>query len=79
MAKNSFFYFFAFFTLFLCKNSCKATEEIKVYELKKGDFSVKITNYGATVLSVILPDKNGNGRIFFFLAFLCTFSFISSN
>jgi len=62
MAKNSFFYFFAFFTLFLCKNSCRATEEVKVYELKKGDFSVKITNYGATVLSVILPDKNGNGR-----------------
>ncbi|XP_015067461.1 aldose 1-epimerase isoform X1 [Solanum pennellii] len=59
MAKNSFFYFFAFFTLLFCKNSCKATEEIKVYELKKGDFSVKITNYGATVLSVILPDKNG--------------------
>lgn len=61
MAKSSFFYFFAFVTLILCKNknSCTADEEIKVYQLKKGDFSVKITNYGATVLSVILPDKNG--------------------
>ncbi|KAJ4707486.1 Aldose 1-epimerase [Melia azedarach] len=36
-----------------------ATEEVGVYELKKGDFSVKLTNWGATVISVILPDKNG--------------------
>ncbi|KAK4350512.1 hypothetical protein RND71_029825 [Anisodus tanguticus] len=43
----------------LCTLPVTATEEIKVYELKKGDFSVKITNYGATVLSVILPDKHG--------------------
>lgn len=61
MAKTSFSYFFVFFILIICKNnnSCSAAEEIKVYELKKGDFSIKITNYGATVLSVILPDKNG--------------------
>lgn len=61
MAKKSFFYFFAFVILILCKNnnSCTAAEEIKLYELKKGDFSIKITNYGATVLSVIVPDKNG--------------------
>ncbi|CAI9112231.1 OLC1v1012648C1 [Oldenlandia corymbosa var. corymbosa] len=36
-----------------------AYSDINVYELVKGNFSVKITNYGATVLSVILPDKNG--------------------
>lgn len=60
MAKTSFFCLFVFVSLFLCKKSCTATEEIKVYELKKGDFSIKITNYGATVLSVILPDKNGD-------------------
>ncbi|XP_059642859.1 uncharacterized protein LOC132284744 [Cornus florida] len=36
-----------------------AETEIGIYELKKGDFSIKITNYGATVLSVTLPDKNG--------------------
>ncbi|KAF9671914.1 hypothetical protein SADUNF_Sadunf12G0100000 [Salix dunnii] len=34
-------------------------EDIGFYELKRGDFSVKLTNYGATVISVILPDKNG--------------------
>ncbi|KAL6178096.1 hypothetical protein ACLB2K_049615 [Fragaria x ananassa] len=31
----------------------------EIYELKKGNFSVKLTNYGATMLSVVLPDKNG--------------------
>lgn len=35
------------------------SEEIGVYELRKGDFSVKITNYGATVISVMVPDRNG--------------------
>ncbi|MCE3049736.1 hypothetical protein HAX54_045614 [Datura stramonium] len=58
MGKTSFLNFFVFAILFIV-NSCTATEEIKVYELKKGDFSIKITNYGATVLSVILPDKHG--------------------
>ncbi|KAA8540942.1 hypothetical protein F0562_024920 [Nyssa sinensis] len=36
-----------------------AKKEVGVYELQRGDFSVKITNWGATVLAVILPDKNG--------------------
>lgn len=35
------------------------SEEIKFYELKKGDFSVKFTNWGATIVSVFLPDKDG--------------------
>lgn len=30
------------------------------YELKKGDFSVKVTNWGATIVSVFLPDSKGN-------------------
>ncbi|KAI3454643.1 hypothetical protein Pfo_011306 [Paulownia fortunei] len=38
---------------------CKAAEEIGIYELQKGHFSVNITNYGATVLSVVVPDRNG--------------------
>ncbi|XP_023515676.1 aldose 1-epimerase [Cucurbita pepo subsp. pepo] len=33
--------------------------EVGIYELRRGDFSIKLTNYGATILSVILPDKNG--------------------
>ena len=40
---------------------------IKVYEIKRGNFSVKISNYGATVVSVILPDKNGTRLLFWFL------------
>lgn len=36
-----------------------ATKEVGVYEIKKGNFSVKFTNWGATIISVILPDKNG--------------------
>ncbi|XP_062225820.1 uncharacterized protein LOC133924343 [Phragmites australis] len=32
---------------------------VGVYELKKGDFSVKVTNWGATITSVVLPDSRG--------------------
>ncbi|CAK9158687.1 unnamed protein product [Ilex paraguariensis] len=52
-------YFLLIALLFVNVSKADADEEIGVYELKKGDFSVKITNYGATVLSVILPDRNG--------------------
>ncbi|KAK2967797.1 hypothetical protein RJ640_016981 [Escallonia rubra] len=34
-------------------------EEVGVYELKKGDFSIRLTNWGASIISVVLPDKNG--------------------
>ncbi|CAN6235235.1 unnamed protein product [Urochloa humidicola] len=33
---------------------------VGVYELRKGDFSVKVTNWGATLTSVVLPDSKGN-------------------
>jgi aldose 1-epimerase len=36
-----------------------ARKTVGVYELKKGDFSVKVTNWGATIMSVILPDSRG--------------------
>ncbi|XP_073126541.1 uncharacterized protein [Henckelia pumila] len=51
--------FFVLILGFALGNVCKGDEEIGVYELKKGHFSVKITNYGATVLSVIVPDRHG--------------------
>ncbi|KNA19816.1 hypothetical protein SOVF_057980 [Spinacia oleracea] len=41
------------------KNNPKRKTEIGVYELKKGNITIKVTNYGATVISVLLPDKNG--------------------
>ncbi|KAF7124778.1 hypothetical protein RHSIM_Rhsim12G0157700 [Rhododendron simsii] len=40
-------------------NGAEEEEAVGVYELKRGDFTVKLTNFGATVLSVVLPDKNG--------------------
>ncbi|XP_058096578.1 uncharacterized protein LOC131242150 [Magnolia sinica] len=48
---------FAFATF----DGCIATRKyVGMYELKKGNFSVKLTNWGATVVSVILPDSKGN-------------------
>ncbi|XP_057806412.1 uncharacterized protein LOC131021301 [Salvia miltiorrhiza] len=44
---------------FAVSNVCEAAPEIGVFELRKGDFSVNITNYGATVISVLVPDRNG--------------------
>ncbi|KAK1315459.1 hypothetical protein QJS10_CPA06g00547 [Acorus calamus] len=37
-----------------------ARKTVGFYELKRGDFSMKITNWGATIVSVILPDSKGN-------------------
>ncbi|KAK9116839.1 hypothetical protein Sjap_015786 [Stephania japonica] len=34
-------------------------DELKLLVLKKGDLSVKLTNWGATVVSVLLPDRHG--------------------
>ena len=36
-----------------------ADPKIGIYELKRGDFQLKLTNYGATIMSVMVPDKNG--------------------
>lgn len=36
-----------------------ASNAVGVYDLKKGNFSVKLTNWGATLISVVLPDKHG--------------------
>jgi aldose 1-epimerase len=48
--------------LLLCLGSAgAATKMVGVYELKnkKGDFSIKVTNWGATLMSVIAPDSKG--------------------
>ncbi|KAF7025161.1 hypothetical protein CFC21_037389 [Triticum aestivum] len=34
-------------------------ETLGYYELRRGEFSMVVTNWGATILSVRLPDKNG--------------------
>ncbi|CAL5016608.1 unnamed protein product [Urochloa decumbens] len=33
---------------------------VGVYELRKGDFSVRVTNFGARLMSVVFPDSKGN-------------------
>lgn len=33
---------------------------------QEGDISIKVTNYGARIVSVILPDKNGKVSLFWF-------------
>ncbi|KAI9111287.1 hypothetical protein K1719_017699 [Acacia pycnantha] len=32
---------------------------IGIYELKRGQFQIKLTNYGATIISLLVPDKIG--------------------
>uniref|UniRef100_A0A0E0G8Q2 Aldose 1-epimerase n=1 Tax=Oryza nivara TaxID=4536 RepID=A0A0E0G8Q2_ORYNI len=41
-------------------NATAGRKMVGVYELKKGDFSIRVTNWGATLMSVILPDSKGN-------------------
>ncbi|XP_038695068.1 galactose mutarotase-like [Tripterygium wilfordii] len=36
-----------------------AKETVGIYELNKGNFSVKFTNWGATIMSLVVPDKHG--------------------
>ena len=40
-------------------NGSAKKEEIGIYELKKGQISLKVSNWGASILSLLLPDKNG--------------------
>jgi aldose 1-epimerase len=41
-----------------CANAA-GRKTVSVYELRKGDFSVRVTNWGATLTSVVLPDSKG--------------------
>jgi aldose 1-epimerase len=62
MGRVTWLYFFVLLAFLLAINvngSEAKEEEVGVYELKRGNFALNLTNYGATVLSVILPDKNG--------------------
>ncbi|KAM3363855.1 galactose mutarotase-like [Capsicum galapagoense] len=49
-----------FFILHLWAAATVTGHDIGIYEIKKGDFSIKVTNYGARIISVLLPDKYGN-------------------
>ena len=54
-------------------------QKIGFYELQKGNITLKFTNWGAAIVSVILPDRNGMHIIlfwFFCLAFYFWFFFL---
>ncbi|KAH7652618.1 aldose 1-epimerase protein [Dioscorea alata] len=60
MASNLklFIYLLVFFLV--CASNGSSRKMVGIYELKKGDFSVKVTNWGATIISVVVPDSKGN-------------------
>ncbi|RRT76915.1 hypothetical protein B296_00000908 [Ensete ventricosum] len=41
-------------------------KRVGIYELRRGEFSVKVTNWGATITSVVLPDSQGGPKGFGF-------------
>lgn len=45
----------------------------ELFELNNGTMQVKITNYGATITSLSVPDKDGNFFQFSFDWFLLSF------
>lgn len=79
MAKISLFWCFLFLPLILNFSEANDEKVGDIYELKKGDFSVKLTNYGATVLSVLLPDKNGLSFISYIYIYDFKFSIVLSS
>ncbi|KAF3444768.1 hypothetical protein FNV43_RR14461 [Rhamnella rubrinervis] len=40
-------------------NGSATEHKVGIFELKKGDISVNLTNWGATITSLVLPDKHG--------------------
>ncbi|KAJ6734680.1 ALDOSE-1-EPIMERASE [Salix purpurea] len=60
MARFAALFWFSILVVFECASIDSAmAEEIGMYELKKGNLSMKLTNYGARIVSLVLPDKNG--------------------
>ncbi|KAK3036667.1 hypothetical protein RJ639_030236 [Escallonia herrerae] len=59
MLKISFLFCFIVALFVFVVNGSVHEQEVGIYELKKGNFSVKFTNWGATIISLVLPDKTG--------------------
>ncbi|KAJ3679651.1 hypothetical protein LUZ60_017662 [Juncus effusus] len=54
------FFFFESFGFFTNTIVAAPRRTVGIYELRKGDFSLKVTNWGATITSVFVPDSKGN-------------------
>ncbi|CAK7323030.1 unnamed protein product [Dovyalis caffra] len=60
MGKFSVLFCFRILVIFGCLGIGSAMEEeIGIYQLKNGNFTMKLTNYGARIVSLVLPDKHG--------------------
>ncbi|KAL6845744.1 hypothetical protein ACP4OV_024319 [Aristida adscensionis] len=62
MAKAALFPVALLLCLAFASNAEATRKTVGVYELKnkEGDFSIKVTNWGATLMSVFVPDSKGN-------------------
>ncbi|PSS33706.1 Aldose 1-epimerase [Actinidia chinensis var. chinensis] len=59
MPKTSRLLCFVIFAIWFFANVSESKPEVGIYELKRGDFSLKLTNWGASIISLVLPDKYG--------------------
>ena len=59
MASNLKLVIYLLVLFLICASNASSRKMVGIYELKKGDFSVKVTNWGATIISVVLPDSKG--------------------
>lgn len=48
-------------------NGSATEQKVGIFELNKGDISVNLTNWGASIISLVLPDKHG-----WLMMFSCT-------
>ncbi|KAI3953978.1 hypothetical protein MKW98_017802 [Papaver atlanticum] len=60
MVKFSIVFCFVFISALFIDFAVATKKSVGYYEIKKGDISVTVTNYGATILSVKVPDNKGN-------------------
>lgn len=63
-SKGTSFAPFLVLALVLAANSVVggARKGVGIYVLRRGDFTLQFTNYGATMLSAVLPDKDGTPK-----------------
>ena len=59
MAKVTVLLCFCVLAVVVSVNAHTEKGKVGIYELKRGDMSLKFTNWGATLVSFVLPDKNG--------------------
>ncbi|GMP30514.1 hypothetical protein CsSME_00005149 [Camellia sinensis var. sinensis] len=57
--KISVLFSFTIIAVWVFANCSESKLDVGIYELKRGDFSLKLTNWGATIVSLVLPDKHG--------------------